>query len=263
MDRMRAALLAVAAFATAGCLQGERVIHVQPDGSGRIEDSVKLTGEFAEMLAAFEDAEGEKTPEEKLAEKKEKARKAGEKMGPGVSLVSFEVAEDGTEKTVYAFEDITKLSIADSAMPPGDDEEEEGGGGPPTEAMTFRLERDGGVTTLVVVHPVEEGADAAAAGEAPSDAEKEQAVGMFRGMFEGARVRTVLRVGGEILDTDSPHRDGSTITLLEIDFDELLADQASVETMAMSQDRPSRETLSQVEGITISEAPEITVRFRE
>lgn len=263
MDRMRAGLLVVAAVATAGCLQGERVIHVAADGSGRIEDSVKLTGDFAEMIAAFEDSEGVKTPEEKLAEKKEKALKAGEKMGPGVSLVSFDVAEDGTEKTVYAFEDITQLSLADTAMPPGDDEE--GGGEPPTEALKFRLERDGDVTTLVVVNPAEDGdgGGAAGGGEEPSEAEKKQAIGMFRGMFEGARVRTALTVGGEILETNSPHRDGSTITLLEIDFDELLADDASVETMAMSQDRPSRETLSQVKGITISTEPELTVRFRE
>jgi hypothetical protein len=224
---------------------------------------VKVVGEFAEMMAAFDDAEGEKTAEQKLAEKKEQAQKAGEKMGPGVTLVSYEVGDDGTEKTVYAFEDISKLEIADTPMPSSDDEE---GGGPPapTAGYTFRHETSGGATTLVVVNseePEPEGGGAAA-GEEPSAEEKTQMIGMFKGMFEGARIRTFLSVGGEIVETDSPHRAGSEITLLEIDFAELLADDASVEAMATSDDRPDRATLSKIKGITIFAEPELTVRFK-
>jgi hypothetical protein len=258
---MRGVLLGTVAIASVGCLHGQREIRVEVDGSGRIEDTVKLVGEFAEMLKGFEEME-EGTPEEKLEGKREKARAEAAKMGPGVSLVSYDVAEDGTETTVYAFEDVSKIRITDSPAPPGADEAE-GGEGPPTDSFSFRLERNGDETTLVLVNSAEPEAGDAAPSEPPSAEEKEQMVNMFKGMFDGARIRTLLTVGGEILETNSPHREGSSITLLEVDFDSLMADPESLEAMATSRERPGRATLSKIEGITMLDEPELTVRFRK
>jgi hypothetical protein len=262
MYRIRAVLLGVAAMVAVGCIQGERHIRVEADGSGRVEDTVKPVGEFAEMMQGFEAMDEESTPEEKLAEKEEKARAAAAKMGPGVSLVSYEVAEDGTEKTVYAFEDISKIKITDTPTPPGADEAE-GEEGAQTDAFSFRLERGGDETTLVVVNAAEPEASAAEPKEPPSAEEKEQMVGMFKGMFGGARVTTLLSVGGEILETSSPHRDGSTVTLLDIDFDTLMSNPESLEAIATSPERPTRATMSEIEGITVFSDPELTVRFRK
>lgn len=263
MNRIRAVLIGAAAVAAVGCIQGEREIRVEADGSGRIEDSVKLVGEFAEMMQGFEEMDGEKTEEQKLAEKEEQARAAGAKMGPGVSLVSFEVGEDGSQKTVYAFEDISKLSIADTPTPPGADEEEGEGEDGDDEVYTFRFEAGGEASTLVLVAPASDGGGGEAPAEAPSEEEKQQMVGMFKGMFEGARIRTTLTVGGEILETNTPHREGSTITVLEVDFEKLLADQESVEAMATSPDRPDRAMLAGVTGVTLFSEPELTVRFKK
>jgi len=266
MMRFRAAIAVAAGFALAGCLQGERVIHVEADGSGRIEDTVKLVGPFAEMLSGFGDDGGDSTPEQKLAEKKEKASAAAAKMGEGVKLVSFEEKEDGTEKSVYAFDDVTKLSISDTPSPSAAGGNEEEGGGPAEKSddnMSFRLERNGDETTLTVVSAPESKSEDAGDRPAPSAEEKAQMVGMFKNMFQGAHVRSVLEVGGEIVETNSPHRDGSTITLLEIDFDDLMADPDSLEALATSQDRPSRDDLAKIKGITVSSEPELVVRFHK
>jgi len=261
MNRIRAVLIGAFAVAAVGCIQGERQIRVEADGSGSITDSVKLVGEFAEMMQGFEDMDEEKTPEQKLEEKKEKARAAAAKMGPGVSLVSFEVGDDGSQETVYAFEDISKLRITDAPTPPGGEEQESEG--EDDEAYSFQFEAGDGASTLVLVAPPPKSGGGEGPAEAPSEEEKQQMVGMFKGMFEGARIRTTLTVGGEILETNTPHRDGSTITLLEVDFEKLLADEKSVEAMATSQDRPDRAMLAGVTGVTLFAEPELTVRFKK
>lgn len=262
MNRMRTVLLGVAAIAAVGCIEGQREIKVEADGSGRIEDTVKAVGEFAEMMKGFAEMDEDATPEDKRAAKEEKAREAGNRMGPGVTLVSFEEAEDGTEKTVFAFEDVTQISISETPNPPGA-QESGGDEGAAEDAFTFRLEREGDETTLVLVNPADPEPAGAAPSAPPSAEEKQQMIGMFKGMFEGARIRTLLTVGGEILETNSPHQDGSSVTLLEVDFDTLLADPASVEAMATSSDRPSRTTLAQIQGVKVVEQPELTIRFRK
>ena len=68
---------------------------------------------------------------------------------------------------------------------------------------------------------------------------------------------------GEIMRRAADYAASGHDVLLEIDVDGLLGERASVGRMVMAQDRPGRETLSQVEGIAISTQPEVTVRFRE
>jgi hypothetical protein len=250
---------------TAGCLQGQRVIKVNANGSGTIVDTVTL-GEQARGMLEGMAAMDSGTPAEKKAKTEAKLKERATAMGPGVSLASFEPsAKAGPEKITYAFTDVSKIRIDSSPDPSENDSKSE-----PKQPLTFRLEKKGATSVLTVsgVGPkpgAKKDVASADSKEAAEAAAKMQAgaMAMMKTMMKGLRMTTLVEVGGKLVRTSSPWSQGSVVTLMDVDFDQLAADEASFKKLNELGDPQSLDpaALKGLKGIKMQTTPETTIEF--
>jgi hypothetical protein len=237
---------------TAGCFQGQRVIKVNADGSGTIEDTLILS-EQLKGLAAMSDNKKEADPKAKM-------KAAAKAMGPGVTLVSDEKTKDGNLKAVFAFKDISQIKVE---MSPGPDSGEQKSNQTP---LTFRFARQGETSVLTVVQPQPPSqADAPKAPEG-MEAMAQGMWGMMKGMMKGLKLTTVVEVNGRLVKSNSPHLDPKTarVTLLDVDFDQVAADDANFKKFTQAGSDPDQmnpKLLQGVKGVKINPTPEVTIEF--
>lgn len=253
--RMSRLMLAPALLLAAGCMQGQRVIKVNADGSGTIVDTVKLGEQARSMMASMEQMD--KTPAaEKKAKKDAKLKEQAAAMGEGVSFVSLQTTKDGAEQITYSFKDVSKIKVDTTPSP--SDSKSDMKSESKEEPLTFRFSRAGGNSLLTVVFPKPKAS--AEKKPAPKPEELTQAVAMMKGMMAGLKMSSVVEVNGKIVKTNSPYAAGSRVTLLEMDFDQL--DEAGLKVLASSGDGPpSASALKNVKGLKASDG-EITVEFK-
>ena len=249
--RVSRLMLAPALLLAAGCMQGQRVIKVNADGSGTIVDTVKLGEQAKGMLASMESMD--KTPAaEKKAKKDAKLKAQAAAMGEGVTFVSRSDTKDGAEQITYSFKDISKIKV-DTAPSPSDNDSTS-----KEDPLTFRFAKHGGNSVVTVVFPKNKAADAAK--EPPKPEELQQAMAMMKGMMAGLKMKTLLQVNGTVVKTNSPYAAGSDVTLMEVDFDQL--DEAGLKKLAASgKDMPSPAELKGVKGLKMNDG-EVSVEFK-
>jgi len=243
-------MLAPVVLLTAGCLQGQRVIKVNADGSGTIVDTVKLGDQAKGMLAGLEQMDKTSTTEKKVKKDAKLKEKAVEM---GVAFVSAEDTKDGGERLTWSFKDISKIKIDKSPTVSSNDAKSN------DEPLTFRWAKNAaGSSVLTVVFSEKKAADKPAGVAAkPDDA---QAVAMMKGMLAGLKMSSVVEVNGKLVKTNSPYVVGPTVTLLEIDFDQI--DEAGLKVLAAADHSkpPSPELLKNVKGVKASSG-EVTIEF--
>jgi hypothetical protein len=252
--RARAALLLLPlVFATAACFQGQRVIKVNADGSGTIEDTIIPGDQLKAMIAM-----GEKRDK---AKEKAKMQAAAAAMGPGVTVVSDETTPEGNLKAVFAFKDISQIKIEMSPGPAsGEDKQSKQ---PP---LSFRFARQGGKSVLTVVQPEPKKAED---GAKPPEGMEQMAQGMWammKGMLKGLKLKTVVQVNGQLVKASTPHADtkGASVTLLEMDFDQITADDANFKKFTKAGSDPDQmdpKLLQGVKGIKVSPQREVVIEF--
>jgi hypothetical protein len=258
-------LLLPAALVAAGCFQGQRVIKVNADGSGTITDTVTLGEQAREMMTAMSDMD-KSTPDEKKTKKDAKLKSLAEGMGPGVTVSSFQPSvKNGPETVTYAFKDISKLKV--DAMPDmteGDSSKSES-----KEPLTFRFEKKSGNAVLTVVgagpKPGEKKPEPPAAKDAPADDKPDPGMAMMKTMMKGLKTTTVIEVNGKIAKTNAAHVEGSRVTLLDLDFDQIAADEATFKKFAkFGGDDPKNmdpAVLAGLKGIKVQTVPEVSIEF--
>jgi hypothetical protein len=85
-------------------------------------------------------------------------------------------------------------------------------------------------------------------------------------MFDGFNVAIDLAVDGKIVETNADYVTGSRITLLEVDMDSVLADEAKLRAL-QSQVKPGmslsdiRPYLKDIKGVKVNH-PTVTIEFR-
>ena len=260
-----------------GCLQIERNVRVKPDGSGTIEETMvmgkEMLAQMKQMEAAFGGDKGagaKAHPSSTYDETKLRAQAA--KLGEGVTFVSGKPMSTATGEgysAIYAFKDVTKLRIeaeASGAMPSGAGEMKAGGkNGPIVFAFT-----KGKVAELTIQQPKpKEPAAAPAAKPDPADAAAESMsdamLPMMQQMLKGMRMALHVQVEGKIVDTNAEYRDGAKVTLLDVDFDKLLAKPETLKAMAKSKSKSINEQkalLKGIEGIRVEGAEQVKIRFQ-
>jgi hypothetical protein len=252
--RVSRLMLVPALLLAAGCMKGQRVIKVNADGSGTIVDTIKLSDQAKGMLASMEQMD--KTPAaEKKAKKEAKLKTAATAMG--VTYVSLVDTRDGGEQITYSFKDITKIKVDSTPSPSSNDSSSSS----KEEPLTFRFARTGANPVVTVVFPKPKAL--AAGGEKkpePKPEEIQQAVAMMKGMMAGLHMSTVVEVGGKLVKTSSPWgATGNTVTLLDIDFDQL--DEAGLKKLASSgNEPPTPAMLKGVKGLKVTDG-EVTIEF--
>jgi hypothetical protein len=247
-------MLIPAVLALTGCMQGTRLIKLNADGSGSIVDTVKLSEQARGMMASMQEMD-KSTPAEKKAKKDAKLKTQMAAMGEGVTLVSNVTDKDGTEKTIYAFRDISKIKL--DTTPSSSDSGESTGKEDP---LTFRLARNGANSLLTVVIPKDKpSGDPAKPKAAPKPEEEQQAIAMMKSMLAGLKISTQVEVNGKVVKTTSPWAAGPVVTLMEIDFDQI--DPAGLKKLAASgADKPSADQLKGLKGLKVQEG-EVTIEF--
>ena len=263
--KLAAAVLA--AVIGSGCIRSATLITVKPDGSGTIEQSVLMNAAALKGMLGGLGA----TQQSSGGINEDELRKAATRLGEGVTYVSSEPlkADDGFEgaKVIYAFTDISTVRVDQDPNLTGSTTGGVATAAKDTNPVTFAMTRTGGVSNLTVTFndkPVTDKAAAAPKGGPTMD--NPQMTEMMKTMFKGFRVNIDLQVAGTIIKTNADHVAGSKVTLLEMDLEALLADEAKLKEVqkalgpnaSVSELKPY---LKDIKGLKVND-PVVTISFK-
>lgn len=260
MRDLRGALLplALVALTTTGCFHMTTVLTVRGDGSGTIDHRMLITNAGVAQLKQFGAlAGGPGQPVDPVSE--EQARALAASIGPGVTYVSSTPTSTPLGQgrdAIYAFTDVSQLRISPAPAVPA--------GLPPraglpadTAPITFSLTHEANGNAVLHIHVPEP--DFLGTLATPAAANQ---LAMIRMLLSGATVTLMAQPAGTLVRQTSPYVDGSRVTLLDIDLDQILRDEASIAKMqsATTQDE-ARSALEHLAGLKIDLTREITIEF--
>lgn len=264
------------ALCLAGCINSTTVINVKADGSGTIEQTMTMDPQVATQLQQMASGFGQGGGEKKGPPfKEEDLRAAAPKMGEGVTFVSATPIHtpqaEGT-RAVYAFRDITKLRMNQKPSTPAVAQAGNMGGvpgGSAPEDMLFRFAKTpAGTSKVSVVFPearIDQARKAAPATQPAakaSDPMQAAALAMVKQMLNGLKISIVLQPAGRIVKTNSPYVEGQKVTLLEMDFSQLLGDEAMLQKVqAAGSLEDTKALLRGLKGAKINTDREVSVEF--
>jgi hypothetical protein len=266
MMLQRMAGVLVVALLASGCLRSTTVISLKPDGSGTVVQETGVSPQALAMLQGFAGAGnegGKATPPKLFGE--DQAKKAAETMG--VQFVSgepFKTAEMEGYRARFSFDDIRKVRMKMNQDPTkGTTTDAAASGESP---FSFEFERRGAASLLTIVMPDKNPADAGLnpmsglgmGADKSNPQANQQAIQMMKAMMAGMFVDITLNVDGRIIKTNAPYVQGSDVTLLQLDFDKLLADEASLMKLQGATDIKS---LASVPGLKVIPEKRVTVEF--
>ena len=255
-----------------GCLQVKTTVNLNNDGSGTIEEIVVMKSEVINMMKEFAMSfDSTKSEEFNMFNESELTEKASN-FGEGVKYLSGEkIIVDGYEgfKAVYSFKDINKIKLNPSPedkIPFGDDlsevEEET-----VDDLLKFNFTK-GNPSTLVIDFPKPQMKDEISTDSAYTPIEDstftEDAEQKMMEMFDGMKMALYLNIKDGIDETDASFVDSSKVTLMEIDFSEIIKNKevfkrfqgAKPETM-----EEFKEVVGDLEGIKIEFKEQVTIKF--
>ena len=264
MKFLRIILSACAAlFCLTGCLQIEKVVKVNADGSGTVEETLMLSkASLAQMKQMTGGLGGQNADPAKEFKLLDEAKLKGEvgKMGEGVTFVSatpISNAQGEGFKAIYAFTDINKLKIDQNpsgSMPSGGGMKEE-----KKEPVAFKFTK-GKPAELVVTMPQPEFKPKK---EQPPGME-DMAMQMMQQIFKDMKITLAVEVAGGIKETNAEYKDGSRVTLMEMDMNKVLADPEKFKALAKANPQSLQETktlMKGINGVKIETAPEVKIKF--
>jgi hypothetical protein len=267
-------LLLLCGFVTSGCLTSVTTIKVKPDGSGTIEQSIAMKAEAAAQLtamastfgdAAEKDKDRPAAPPELFSEKE--MREAATKFGEGVTFVSSQPIKTNDlvgRVATYSFADITKVRVNQKPpSPKGAPAEPESKSKADDVAFTF-LRHPGGTSVVTVLFPEP---DLSKKKDKDADTESKKPdptqLAMMKKMLDGLRIEIALEVAGAIVKTNSSYVQGSKVTLLEMDFAELMTNDAVLGKLANPESiEDAKQMLKGVKGVKVNLDREVMVEFK-
>ncbi len=260
MRRLSVLLLALACSA---CLRSETVINLRPDGSGTVVQENAMSAQALAMLKSMVPAANQAAPNAAASTSpfnEEQARKTAEKMG--VTFVSgepFKTSDLEGYRARYSFDDITKVRVSmDDAASGGQDK---------GTTVPFGLTFDRGAASSVLTIQMPEKKAGSSdplkqlpvppAGSDPAMAA--QAMSMMKMMMKGLYIDISLNAGGRIIKTNAPHVDGTRVTLLQVDFDKVLADESALQKL--QQAGSDLKSLAGIPGMKVVTEPKLAIEF--
>jgi hypothetical protein len=131
--------------------------------------------------------------------------------------------------------------------------------------VTFGFTRQGSSSVLTVTVDESGISKPGPAPDKPAAAMDPAMLGMMKQVLRGFKVGIDLEVDGKIVKTNADYVNGSRITLLELELDGLLADEAKLRELSSKMSGASlaeiRPYLKDVKGVKINQ-PAITVEYR-
>jgi hypothetical protein len=267
---------AISALLLPSCFQHETTITLNKDGSGTLVEESRLGAQMLAMMSQMAEGfgggdGGEKAGDplkEMFSEDKAKARAA--ELGEGVTYEKSEPVEaNGSKgaKVTYRFKDINTLKVRSGdgmkSMSPGPAATELDAAAKKEEPVTFAYQD--GKLTIKLPQPEKDGEKPAGEAAEKPDMENPQAMEMMKQMFADMKMGIKLVIAPGIAETTATHKEGDTITLMEMDFGKLIEKPENLKKMAAMDEKDptaAMEALKGVEGVKFEAKPEITVTLK-
>jgi len=242
-----------------GCFQMTTLMKVNGDGSGTIEHRmVYTTAALAQLrqFAALGGGRGQGV--DPLSE--QQARSMTASIGPGVTYVTSTPISSPLgqgREAIYAFTDVSQLRISTQPAAPGGLTVRTQAFSTTAETITFSLTHEPGGNAVLHIHVPEPNFLGALA--SPGAASQ---IGMIKTMLAGAQLLLVAEPSGTLVKTSSPYVDGSRVTLLEVDLDQVLRDETLLPRLqaAKTQDE-AKAIVKNAGGLKINLDRDITIEF--
>ena len=258
-------------LALPGCFQSETTIHLNKDGSGTLVEETRFGAQMLEMIGQLgaiggDDKAAKPDPVKDLMSE-EKAKTHAAKLGEGVTFVKAEPSElkgaKGARMT-YAFKDINKLKIsagdsmnALSSMPGAEAKADKN-----VEPMVFNYAEG----KLSIKMPQPKKPDAPDATVKRPEMDNPEAMAMMKQMCSDMKMSVKLVVEPGIGETNATHREGSTITLMEMNMGKLVENADAMKKLAKIDPKEdptvAMEALKGIDGIKVETQKEVTVTVK-
>jgi hypothetical protein len=223
-------LLFIPVMLFSGCLKVNSNVIINKDGSGILEEQVLMSDMVISMMNEFMSSFQDSTsvPEEfKLFKEDELKTKASE-YGEGVKYVSGEeIKMDGWQgyKAIYSFEDLNKIKMETDPNTKVENPQDDGR---ETEHFSFKF-IPGDIAELII-----DRSDLSSKMEdeeisVETDTENQELDDNLIKMMDGMTMTISLELNGEIMETNASFVDGSEVTMLDINFSELLKNKEGLE----------------------------------
>lgn len=230
-------LLFIAVTLLTSCFKVETTVKINKDGSGKIFQTVMMSKTFVEMISQFAGSFGDSSATEEFSLFDEKEfKESAKEFGSGVQYVGGEhVSENGWEgfRAEYAFDDLNKIRLEpepDNKVSIG--MEEQNVDQEDSDYYFFKFIK-GDVAEVIIDRPeIEKNIDDE---ETEVEGNNDEFNEVFLKMMEGMRIDIVLEFEGEIVETNATHVEGSRVTLLAMDFGEIVKNKETLEMLKKSQ----------------------------
>jgi hypothetical protein len=254
----------------AGCLQVETTIKVKKDGSGTINEKVLMSKTFVNMIKEFAQAfQDSASSEEFIFFKDDEIIADAKDYGDDVKYVSHElIIDDQWEgfQAVYSFNDISKVRIQpdpDSKVGIG---EEDADTTVNKEYYFFKFKK-GDVSELTIDRPdLDFTSDSKEEIQSDTSEQSNEEMGEeVLKMMEGMKINMALQVDGQITSTNASYVEDSKITLMQMDFSEMMKNKESFKEFQNKEPKNIEEMkqfLEKFPGMKIEVEKPISVKFK-
>jgi hypothetical protein len=263
MRHTRLAILC-AAFLSGGCFQMTTIVHVNGDGSGTIDHSLMVTKAALAQLRQFSMLGGGRGQAIDFVSEEQARRMAGT-LGTGVTYVSSEPLNTpfGEGRNArYAFTDINNLRISPQPATPGGISLKTQTFAGDNGTITCSFARDANGNGVLKINLPELNLQSALGNANTADAGIAQQLAMIRALLAGARVLIGVEPAGALVETTSPFVDGERVTLLDVNLDQVLANESLIARVQAAQTPEEvKAALTGVPGLRMVLDREVTITF--
>jgi len=255
-----------------GCLQVATKVNLNQDGSGTIEETVLMKTEFIDMMREFIVAFDSSKTEEFNMFNEDRLKSRVSDFGEGVKYVSGEsFSTDGYEgfKALYSFTDINNIKLnpsPENKVPFGEDATESEDTMVNNDFIKFKFSK-GNPALLEVDFPKPEdngSSDMEDTSEYEDSTFQNQELEKITDMFNGLKISAIINFNNNIDETDASFVEGNTVTLLEVDFTELIKNKEVMKNLEKKKPESMeefKEVVGDAKGIKIEFKDKITVKF--
>ncbi len=272
-------LIAFLLLSLAGCIESTVLVTVNNDGSGKVEESFLLSSDMLQMIAGMGESFGDESGGEFDLIDQEKLKQKAVAMGGGAKLSSVEKIlnnEMQGYRAVYNFTDINTLSINQnpdeniSEAPSENTKKKQ----PTKELITFQLKKNAktGYSVLTIINPHESSENSEerenVKGETDQASQGEMSpemTEMFKQMFKDMKITVAVTVDGKVAKSDASYIDGSTITLIDMDFNKIIENEDAFKKLTASGSQSLEQTkqlIQSMPGIKAELKDRVTVEYK-
>ena len=272
-------LMIISALLMSSCFEVAVEIKLNRDGSGILKQKILFSEMMIAQMTGFAQSfsESEETSGEQSLYDEEKLKAEASSFGEGVEFLSgSEITENGKTgyEALYRFNDIRKIKISSNPESNIDMPASEGEKDNDFYEFDFIEKNDISRLTVIMNEAEEKTGDEAenVTGELSSRSENnaesadidEASMEMMKQFFSGMKFSYKVNINGKITDTDALHKDGSSVTLIEIDFDRIMENPEAFAELENLQEGSQIETvkaMKDLEGIKAEMKDRIYVDF--